>query len=157
MKKILIAVVLVCMSFIGANAQSVYNEVYRISRQAADSTQLDLESRKVAMFKVNALKYLSDKSLELMPDSSAYMLDRQAYALYDFVDYYTTRLANAKKNSEKEVVMTVFKNATLNNPRFNDPDHDYVWAYINNTNFITPFSLDTDWEKANAEVHNRKW
>lgn len=141
---------------VNAHAQAVYNEVYRLAKKTADSTQLNLETRKVAMFKVYALDYMSQKSVEVMPDSSAYVLDKQAYALYDFVDFYMNNLSKAKKQ-QKEVVMTVFRNASLNNPRFGDTDKDYVLSYVNNTDFITPFSLDTDWEKADAEVHNRKW
>ena len=81
MKKIIIALLMFSLSTISANAQQVYQEVYRLSKKIADSTQLDIETRKIATFKVDALEYMAMKAAEVMPDSSMSMLDRQAYAL----------------------------------------------------------------------------
>jgi hypothetical protein len=39
---------------------------------------------------------------------------------------------------------------------FNDTDKDLVLAYDNNENYITRFSLDTDWEKALQQVRKNK-
>ena len=40
--------------------------------------------------------------------------------------------------------------ASCSNPLFNDPDKETVNSYINEGNELTPFCLDTDWEKAYA-------
>ena len=56
MKKIIIALLMFSLSTISANAQQVYQEVYRLSKKIADSTQLDIETRKIATFKVDALE-----------------------------------------------------------------------------------------------------
>ena len=97
------------------------------------------------------------KASEVMPDSSMTMLDRQAYALYDFIDTFTQRLAKATKTSQRDEVIAVYRNASINNPWFNDSDKDLVWSYYNNANYITQFSLDTNWEKADAQVKSRRW
>ncbi len=157
MKKMILIAVLFCMTVTSATAQEVYNEIYRISAKVADSTELNIESRKIATFKVDALKYMAMRAAEQMPDSSAYMLDKQAYAMYDFVNYYLSRLSAASKDKQKEVVKAVFKEASINNSRYHDMDKDLVLSYYNNDNFITQFSLDTDWEKANQIVHDYPW
>ena len=156
MKKIIIALLMFSLSTISANAQQVYQEVYRLSKKIADSTQLDIETRKIATFKVDALEYMAMKAAEVMPDSSMSMLDRQAYALYDFIDTFTRRLAKASK-SQKDAVVAIYRNASINNPWFNDEDTELVWSYYNNPNYVTQFSLDTDWQKADETVTNRKW
>lgn len=148
---------LACMATLCATAQEVYNEIYRISSKVADSTSLNIESRKIATFKVDALKYMAMRAAEQMPDSSAYMLDKQAYAMYDFIDYYLTRLSAAGKDKQREAVKAVFKDASINNSRYNDMDKDLVLSYYDNDNFITQFSLDTDWEKADKVVHDYPW
>lgn len=157
MKKTMIALLMLCLTTLSANAQQVYKEVYRLSKKIADSTQLDIETRKIATFKVDALEYMAMKASEVMPDSSMNMLDRQAYALYDFIDTFTQRLAKATKTSQKDEVIAVYRNASINNPWFNDSDKDLVWSYYNNANYITQFSLDTNWEKADAQVKSRRW
>ena len=52
--------------------------------------------------------------------------------------------------------MMVYKEATIHCPRFNDMDKDLILSYYNNDNFLTQFSLDCDWEKAQQEVDNVK-
>ncbi|MGI6222069.1 MAG: hypothetical protein ACOYJG_00495 [Prevotella sp.] len=157
MKKTMIALLMLCLTTMSANAQQVYNEVYRLSKKIADSTQLDIETRKIATFKVDALKYMALKASELMPDSSMNMLDRQAYALYDFIDTFTQRLSKASTNSKKDEVIALYRNASINNAWFNDPDKELVWSYYNNPNYVTQFSLDTNWEKADAQVKSKRW
>ena len=45
-----------------------------------------------------------------------------------------------------------FRTATINNSLFNDVDREVIYSYVDNENYITQFSLDTDWPKALAEV-----
>ena len=45
-----------------------------------------------------------------------------------------------------------FRTATINNSLFNDVDKEVIYSYVDNENYITQFSLDTDWPKALAEV-----
>ena len=52
--------------------------------------------------------------------------------------------------------MARFKNASISNSRFNDTDKELVLSYYDNSNYMTQFSLDTDWVKALAEVRRKK-
>ena len=67
------------------------------------------------------------------------------------------RLGASKKKEDRDVVMTVFRNASINYPLFNDMDKELVLSYYNNENYITRFSLDTNWVKALAVVKQWKW
>lgn len=157
MKRALTSLILSCMLTATVQAQEVYSEVYKLSKKVADSVQLDVETRKIATFKVDALEYMAYKAAEQMPDSSMHMLDRQAYALYDFINFYLQKLSTAQKKTDKDIIIATFRNASLNNSWFFDEDKQLVLSYYNNENYMTPFSLDTNWEKANNEVHAKTW
>lgn len=148
MKKLFIAIAFVIGSFTTANAQKVYQEILRLSENVAKDKSKDLQTRKVATFKVDELKYMAMKTREAMPDSTVNVLDNQAYAMYDFVNLYVKKLSEAKNKKGKETILDIFKNASLQNPRFNDMDLDLVESYIRADGYITSFSLDTDWVKA---------
>ena len=96
------------------------------------------------------------KSKELMPDSTVRMLDTQAYAMHEFINLFFKRLSEAKKKTQKEMIMARFKNASINNSRFNDMDKELVLSYYDNSNYMTQFSLDTDWVKALAEIRSKR-
>lgn len=156
MKRILFILILLCGWSISLSAQEVYQEIMRLSKKVAEDKSKDLETRKVATFKVDELKYMAMKTRELMPDSTVRVLDVQAYAIYDFVNLFLRRLGEAKKKSAKEVVIARFRAASINNSRFNDMDRDLVLSYYNNSNYLTRFSLDTDWVKALAEIRSQR-
>ena len=77
-----------------------------------------------------------------------YELGVQANAMIDFVNLYMKRLAEEKKKKDRELIMTKFKDVTIQNSLFNDTDKELVYAYVDNDKYITQFSLDTDWIKA---------
>ena len=57
-----------------------------------------------------------------------------------------------KKKNQRDTNMSRFKKVTIENALFNDMDKDIIYAYVDNDNFITQFSLDTNWVKALEEV-----
>lgn len=155
MKRLILGAALLCMAIVNTSAQDVYQEILRMSTEVANNENKALELRKVATFKVDALNYMAQKSCEVMPDSSAYMLDYQAFAMYEFVNLFTSKLTKANKKKDRSNVINAFKEATLQNPRFNDTDLAFVNAYCGNNNFLTQFSLDTDWIKALAYIREK--
>lgn len=129
-------------------SQDVYKEILKISQNTANDKSKDLQTRKVATFKSDALLYMAMKMGQLMPDSTVSVLDHQAYAMYDFINLYIKKLSETKNKKGKAEIIQLFKNASLQNSRFNDMDLDLVEAYIRKEGYITKFSLDTNWEKA---------
>ncbi len=137
------------------NRPSVWLEIRRLSEVGANDTSNSLELRKVFTFKVDALDYMFQRSLEQMPDSSSDILEFQAYAMYDFVNLYIKNLGKAEKEKQKKKIEADFIEASLKNPRFVDQDTELTLAYFNRNDFLTRFSLNTDWEKALADIKKK--
>ena len=164
MRKLLFVAAFLCMS-LTIQAQDVFNELLSSSLKVAENTQNDIETRKVATFKYDELCYMKQKLLpEVLKDTTNLvvfnkvidLLNQQSYAMYQFINLFVEKLASGKKKKH-EVVLAVFKNASINNPLFNDEDTELVHAYYNNDNYLTQFSLDTDWIKALEEVKKHEW
>lgn len=157
MKKFFIILALVCMSVLSTSAQEIYDEVRRIEKEAkafANDTKNNLEARKIATFKYDAIYYLIDKASQ-EPLFSEYELGVQTNAMIEFVNLFVSKLSTLKKNKDKDMLKAVFRTATINNSLFNDVDKEVIYSYVDNENFITQFSLDTDWPKALAEVQSK--
>lgn len=154
MNKIIITLMLL-FTMGSAQAQEVYHEILRLSKAAANDKRNDMESRKVNTFKVDALNYMVMKAREQMPDSTLTMLNYQAYALYDYVNLYVKKLGEAKSKRAKEHVLQLFRQASVDNPRYYDNDKKVSDAYLFNENFITNFSLDTNWIAAIEQVRKQ--
>lgn len=145
------------MSVLSTSAQEIYDEVRRIEKEAkafANDTKNNLEARKIATFKYDAIYYLIDKASQ-EPLFSEYELGVQTNAMIEFVNLFVSKLSTLKKNKDKDMLKAVFRTATINNPLFNDVDKEVIYSYVDNENFITQFSLDTDWPKALAEVQSK--
>lgn len=157
MKKLFIILALVCMSVLSTSAQEIYDEVRRIEKEAkafANDTKNNLEARKIATFKYDAIYYLVDKASQ-EPLFSEYELGVQTNAMIEFVNLFVSKLSTLKKNKDKDMLKVVFRTATINNSLFNDVDKEVIYSYVDNENFLTQFSLDTDWPKALAEVQSK--
>ena len=152
MKKFLFMALLLCMTSLSANSQDVYKEILRLSNKNVKGPSKSTQGKKINLFKVDALNYMAMKTKEVMPDSTVTILDYQAFALYEFVNLYMSKIGKIDKKKEKEKILNIFKIASINNPRFFDMDKSLVLSYYNNDNYLTQFSLDTDWVKAIAEA-----
>ena len=152
-RKLLLIVVLLT-SMLNVSAQHAYNEAIRKAKTVAEDRTKNLEERKIAAFKREALYYMGSQAYKQMPDSSVTMLDNQALALYQFINLYTNCLLNCQKK-ERADIMDLFTGISLAHPKFHDPNKEYVLAYITNQGYLTRFSLDTDWVAAYNEAKKR--
>ncbi len=92
-----------------------------------------------------------------MPDSTTIFLDKQAFALNNFINYYIQTIVESQDlpaNSQLKII-ELFMDASISNPLFNDSDKELVHGYFVNGNCLTRFSLDTDWRRAAAAVYNQ--
>lgn len=155
MRKIVIALML----FIGINAQAqeVFNELRQKNKAIVENPEANGLIRSISQFKVDALNYLAIKMQEEMPDSSVYYLDRQAFAMNNYVTFYIQKLVqyNDMPQALQEEMTKMFMDATKNHPLFKDKDKEMVLSYYNNGECLTRFSLDTDWEKAYAYIEKK--
>ena len=167
MKKMLMTAAVLLLTATAANAQDVFKLLLEDSKKVASDKSKDLEMRKIATFKFDALSYMAMQVRDdVLRDSTNLdffnktmtMLNEQSMALQDFVTEFLKRYKAAKKAEDRELVMAVFRNASMANPMYGDKDSDLVLAYYKNeTNYITRFSLDTDWVKALATAKAWKW
>ena len=140
MKKMLFALALCLCSSVTIQAQEIFKEVQSLMQKneaIKNNKSKNLETRKIATFKSDALYYLIMKAGST-EGFTEHELGEQANAMIEFVNL--------------EVTKAKYKNASIKNSRFNDMDKEITYAYVDNSNYITNFSLDTDWVKALAEV-----
>ena len=150
MKKIVMLLAFTCMFAVNAASQEIYKEVNRIMHQAEaikNDAKRNLEERKIATFKADAIFYLISKAAQ-NEHFTELELGKQTNAMIDFVNSFVKRLSRSSKKRDKEILMARFKNATSQNSLFNDPEKEVTYAYVDNEKFITQFSIDTDWVKA---------
>ena len=134
---------LVSIFAVQAQSQEIYKEVKRLMQtfeNISSDTKRDIQERKVAVFKADALYYLIDKA-GMTDGFTEYQLGQQADAMIEFVNLYVKKLQSAGKN-ERKAIMARFKNATMNNALFGDMEKEVVYGYVDNENFITQFSSD---------------
>jgi hypothetical protein len=133
-----------------AAEQEVYKTLRQMAIEKIESETSAKAVKEINTFKLNALNYLAMKMREEMPDSTIEYLDKQALAMHDFVNLYTSQLvANYDKpQAEQTSVVKIFIDASLSNPLFNDSDTALTQAYVAEENSLTRFSLDTDWQRA---------
>lgn len=103
---------------------------------------------RVAQFKRTALVYMHTKAFEKSDSVKSTFLDTQAYCLSEFTTLFFNEILRVQGAERKERIYT-FMQASRENPMWNDPDRETADSYIL-ANELTPFSLDTDWEKALA-------
>ena len=144
---------LVSIFAVQAQSQEIYKEVKRLMQtfeNISSDTKRDIQERKVAVFKADALYYLINKA-GMTDGFTEYQLGQQADAMIEFTNLYVKKLQSASKN-ERKAIMARFKNATMNNALFGDMEKEVVYGYVDNENFITQFSIDTNWIDALKEV-----
>lgn len=153
MKRLLLSLLLTIALSHGAEAQAVYNEIKTNAQTAVQNASNDL-AKQINQFKVDALDYLLIKMREQMPDSTTAFLDKQAYALNNFVGFYLQKITEfgTMPKAMQIKVIKLFMDASVSNPLFNDNDHELTLGYYSKSDCLTRFSLDTDWRRAAAAV-----
>lgn len=163
MKKLIIAAMIAMMPVLKASSQDVYNELIRSAAATAEDESNNLEVRKIATFKYDALNYIGNKvRVEVVKrqDDTAYfdeaikLLNGQALALHEFIDRFTREWQNARAK-DREAVIKKWSDAAVSCPLYQDSNTDYTLAYYNNMNYITRFPLNTDWVTALEKVDAR--
>lgn len=133
-----------------ANAQSLYKTVYDKATAVVNNPKSSEEATQVSQFEVTALNYISSQVQRRGLEKDSFFFDSQAVNLASFVTDFQYNLVKARaiSTSKRLEVIKIYRDATMSNPLFNDTDKERAYCYINDTQTYTPFSLDTDWEKA---------
>ena len=129
-----------------AHAQEVFNMVLQSATRTVNSPTSNFTVTRVAQFKRTALTYLRDKAFEQSDSVKSAFLDTQAYCLSEFTTSFFNQIVHCSGDTRRQVIQK-FMDASRNNPLWGDPDTETTHSFIT-ANELTPFSLDTDWEKA---------
>lgn len=111
MKRMIIAMALIALTFASASAQDVLNEIVKTSFATVNDTTQNIEVRKTAVFKYDAMTYLRskllqpadllDKNVDLKKvNATIQILNEQALAMNQYVALYQKRLYEAKRRTE---------------------------------------------------------
>lgn len=167
MKKIILTALLMGMALVPTSAQDVLNEIAKSSLAIVNDSTQNIEVRKTAVFKYDAVTYLRSKLLQpadLVGDSidlkavnaAVKTLNEQAYAMNTYVDLYVKRLTSSKKKN-RSIVSSLFKQATIDHKLFNDDDTEVTLAYYNRKDYPVQFCIDCDWVKTLAFIRTIDW
>ena len=80
----------------------------------------------------------------------SYFYDSQAVNMQSFITDFQVNLEKARKISpaKRLEILKIYTDACKFNPMFKDTDKERVNCYVDDKRTLTPFCLDTDWEKA---------
>lgn len=138
-----------CMGIGRAAAQDVFQQVVDTNKLIIEDPSASGAALSIAQFKYTAMQYLCTTAIKTGGGKAdGTMLDRQAQAMNNFITGYLTELTTEKDSKKQKEVMMRYWKASARNPMFNDPDTETTRAFTTDPTSITPFSLDTDWEKA---------
>lgn len=157
MRRALLVIFLVQWFAAGAKAQEVYNLVLNNTARILNSPTSNFTQTQIAQFKRTTLIYMKEKVFAETDTIPSAFLDTQAYFLSEFVTLFCDDIIRCKRlneNRRKERIV-VFMDASVSNPLFKDDDTDYTMSYINNGKELTPFCINTNWQKAYAAVKSQ--
>ena len=150
MKKFFFIIAMAFLTAVNLQAQSLYKTVRDTATKVVNNPNSRQDEIDIAQFEITVLNYIAAQVSKRGIQKTGYFYDSQAVNMKSFVDdcrLYALK-ANKISASKKKQVMECFRQASLDNPLFNDSDKKYVHSYVKDAKTETPFSLDTDWEKA---------
>lgn len=170
MKKVILSLLMMLAPAVSTEAQEarqrVFQQIHDKAYIIANDSKEAMSVRKLAIFRVDAVNYLSTKTLTALTDTTKHLsqeeitqlndqLDSMAYFMYDYENLFNKEYTRARTEKQKQKIIKIFRDVSINNPLYNDPDRQLVLAYYNREDFLTQFSLDTNWVKAVSEVKER--
>lgn len=152
-----IRIMIVCTLLMGAatqiQAQDVFNYVLEKAEGIVNnphSTEIDL---KINQFKATALRYIPTAGIRLHGSANVETMDVQAVGLNEFLLKYFSVLQKVPAKDRKAYVM-LFVEASRKHVLYPDEKNKEISeAFVKDAGGLTPFSLNTNWEKAVAEVN----
>ncbi len=151
MKRITIILVLAVTTLLPASAQDVYEMVLNNATRVVNDPTSNFTQVRLAQFKKTALTYMRHKAEASDTLVSFQVLDMQAFYLHQFLTSFLRQVIAYSDNEQaglRQGVVRLFIRCSEENPMWNDPDTTITQAYIGDNEELTPFSLDTNWEKA---------
>ena len=149
MKKFFIILAVIFISIENCDAQQYFKMIRDNANKVVNNPNSSEELIDINQFEITALNYIGAQVAKRGLDMPELFYDIQAVSLKLFVDDFLYNLLEARKisSAKKKEVIDCFQKASSQFPLFKDTDKRTTNIYMTN-NSLTPFSLDTDWEKA---------
>ncbi|MBR6035588.1 MAG: hypothetical protein IKP41_01330 [Bacteroidaceae bacterium] len=150
MKKIILSLLVLMASVASIQAQELFKTVRENATKVVNNPAASDEEVQINQFKVTALNYLSMMVQKRGLKKDTYFYDSQAVNMTSFVTDFQVNLEKARNISpaKRMEVLKIYTDASKYNPMFKDTDKERANVYVDDKKTLTPFCLDTDWEKA---------
>lgn len=150
MKRMLFTLLVLMVSVTSINAQSLYKTVFDRATAIVNDPKSSDEAIEINQFKITALNYMSTQIKKRGLNKDSYFYDSQAVNLTSFITDFQANLDKARTISpaKRTQIIKIYTDASKYNPMFKDTDKEKVNCYVDDKTTLTPFCLDTDWEKA---------
>mgnify|MGYP004655639907 CR=1 FL=1 len=150
MKKIILAMLMLTMTAMSSQAQSLYKTVFdKATAVVNNPASSDMEVQ-INQFKVTALNYITMMVKKRGLNKDSYFYDSQAVNMASFITDFQANMEKARAISpaKRSEILKIYTDASKYNPLFKDTDKEKVNCYVNDKSTLTPFCIDTNWEKA---------
>ena len=150
MKKIILSLLVLVASVASIQAQDLFKTVRDNATKVVNNPSSSDEEIQINQFKVTALNYLAMMVQKRGLKKDTYFYDSQAVNMTSFITDFQVNLEKARAISpaKRMEIMKIYTDASKFNPLFKDTDKEKVNCYVDDKTTMTPFCLDTDWEKA---------
>ena len=150
MKKIILSLLVLMASVASIQAQDLFKTVRDNATKVVNNPSSSDEEIQLNQFKVTALNYLARMVQKRGLKKDTYFYDSQAVNMTSFITDFQVNLEKARAISpaKRMEIMKIYTDASKFNPLFKDTDKEKVNCYVDDKTTMTPFCLDTDWEKA---------
>lgn len=157
MRHFFLSTLLSVLSLTNLSAQNLYRTVYDRANAVVNNPSSNEAEIEKNMFTVTCLNYIGLQCKKRGLEMDTYFYDSQAVNLASFQLDFEIDLIDASDRSPelRKKVIECYRNATLNNPLFRDTEREKVMSYVKDPKTLTPFCIDTDWEKAYDEAKSK--
>lgn len=157
-RKLLFLLLALCTLPAAAKGDSVFSLELECAQRTLRCNHANYVAVQFSRFQATALLYLQEKQQHCKDTTrtNARWLDEQALDMADFLSlYHMCFVSESLTDEDRALLRLTFRDASLSSPCFYDVNEERVLQFLNTEEetSLTPFSLDTDWHKANAKVN----
>lgn len=158
MKKLLLLLLVLLTLPAVARRDSVFELELECAQRMLRCGRATYVSLQFALFQEAALLYLQEKQQSIRDTTriNRRWLDLQAFNMTDFLSLYYVSFVNDQLSIEDhEILRLMFRDVSLSTPCFYDDNERVALRFVfPDESLVTPFSLDTDWQKAYEKVQS---
>ena len=150
MKKIILSLLVLMASVASVQAQDLFKTVRDNATKVVNNPASSDEEIQINQFKVTALNYMTMMLQKRGMKKDDMFFATQAVMMSSFVTDYHANVLKAQEISpaKRNEILKIYSDACKYNPMFKDTNKERANAFVNEKGSLTPFCLDTDWEKA---------